>query len=335
MGLVVFFDTNILGRINLSANADLARIVQHAQTYGVQLSVNRVVYLEMQHQKDREVRFVRKFIQAWRSVIQRQGSAAAEDLELRSFDVHDDLKKPLEEAGITILDNEVQDIAVGIQAMYQGLKPAKKQADDTWNIKRELDEPLTNPDYLDFKYQENGIKDVFIWQCVVALVRQQPLTEVVFLSNNSKDFCEERTTELHPQLKTAFEGPEHGNIKLIASMGEFNTQHIDFIEGFGVRAVDVLGASNYPELLPSDGTARDLVILGVDSTQIVEVSGYCRFKANLKVRFEEEDQEAGDDPLGEDDPLLREVVKKLVVEVERAAPGSEAEAYRITGMAFV
>lgn len=327
MPLVVFFDTNSLFRMNLKNNDRLKIISQHAKTYGIRLCLNRVVYLELKNQRDREIRFVRQFFTTWQGIFKGQASIPLNELEITSFSLDRDLIQPLHVAGIEIIENQLEDIAIGIDSMYQGRKPAKKAEDEIGKVKKDLVPKFTDPDYVDYNYQENGIKDVFIWRSIVSLVRDQPEIEVAFISKNTDDFCAPGSKELHPDLSSEYEGPEHGTILIVDDLQSFIEQHVDFVEGFQLRAGDVIRTMELSQILPRSESSIERSFLEIEAVEYLEITGFCRFRTRLKMRVMEYSSE--------EESLDNEVEpQEKVLDVEllvgRAAQGNETGAYAIS-----
>lgn len=313
MPLEIFFDTNALFRQDISNSRDFEAVAKYARDRNIALKTNKVVVTELSNQRERETIYIQKFWKAWYSVLVRQSDIDIKGMTIRPFHAQDDLIIPLVDAGVTIMDNSPDDIPLGLDALYRGLKPTKKNSKPDKKVKREIDHDPYYPPHLDYDYADNQIKDFFIWRSVLALVENRPGVEVAFITDNHKDFCESDCAELHPDLARQFSGENSGTVVRLKNFESLIEGHIEFVEGFDIRALDTVRNSG---ILAFDETGRSRELKEVISLNINEIHSLTSFQANIRIRSEKyENSETGESI----ESTQEEVEEEFKIEVSIAA----------------
>lgn len=331
MALKIFFDTNALYRADITNSTQFQRVAQYARRYQIPLITNWVVVTELANQRERDVLYIKWFYDAWNSVFKRQANIALDGLEFRGFSLDGDIVKPLTDAGVIIANNEAQDITLGIQALYKGAKPTKKQTEEARvkRVKREIDHDPGFPSYIEFDYKDHYIKDFFIWRSVLLIVKDQPDTELIFITKNHSDFCESDCDELHPELSSQFAEEESGSVIRLANFPDFIQRHVIFVEGFEVRALDVVRSDN-SLAFTEDGRLRQVnEIVEVKIKNIIGLNSFYAYLI-LKSHLYESDEQ------GEiDESTQVEILEVLGAVIIRVADTNESEKlYSLSDVSF-
>lgn len=327
MPLIIFLDTNALWKKNLALNDELRLISEHAKKYGIRLTISRVVCLELENQGRREVRYVKQFYSEWRGVFSRQMATREEIFELADHSSEDYVYGPLQNMGIEIVENNADDIYVAINAMYQGLKPAKKVEEISVLGKKHKKHKITPYDtnYVDFKYEENGIKDVFIWRSAVSMLNSDFKNQLALITNNTSDFCADKNPrQIHVDLAADLEGGSSDSVVVFSDMKDFLEHHVDFIDNFNIYAEETLTYSDFNALAPDLTTDySEYGLLRAEGFSVAQIEGIYRFTAVINLVFKRLED---DEPTGRP---AQEWEMAVLVRVSRKAEGAGAEIYAV------
>lgn len=291
MTFFIFFDTNSLRKKDLSLDDKLQVIVAHSEKYKIQLAISRVVYLELANQGEREFKYVNRFYGEYARIFKNHLFDQSEVPSMQPYVDEDRILKPLLGLGFVFVDNTHEDIYVAINSMYKGLRPSKSQGNEKiLGSGTKSNEYELNPyddSFIDFRYKENGIKDVFIWRCMIPIVMSSHSNHVAFITSNTKDFCEPNNAKMpHAQLLEELPENLRDRIVIMKDMDELHEYHIKFIERFDVAALDILRYVNLSDKIGSlIDIFEDFEISEVREYSVLEVVAVCRFKALLKIVY--------------------------------------------------
>lgn len=239
----VFFDTNVLDRIDLRGDVGFQKVLEYCQAYGQKIYLSDVVLLELVHHRIHQIDTIKKFLKDWNPKFKAIAGEIIRD-DIPELDVQAQLTEVLRNAGVIFVTNEGSDVGLAVEAMYTGRKPAKGRPGTT---------PSTG-DAWDSQYTQSGMKDVFIWRSFLRLIQTKPHESFAFVTTNTRDFVdakdrsdEERKKilkhEFHPDLCSDL-GGSTGRIVCLNGIHAVRHLHINPIEDFdGVKALDILNNS--------------------------------------------------------------------------------------------
>ena len=177
----IVLDTNILHNAFFLNKADLISISKTARENKIQILLPEVVLKEFINQYKKELKKLRNSID--------EISSKSSKL-LLDFTLSTNLTKELIDMKISLypdtLRSRLNDL--GIEIIPYPLISHEKV------VERDLD--ARRP----FKESGRGYRDTLIWESVLNVIDKssKEIPDVVFVSNNIKDFCEDNT--LHPDL---------------------------------------------------------------------------------------------------------------------------------------
>lgn len=327
MTLIIFLDTNALWRKNLALSDELRLISEHAKKYDIRLTISRVACLELENQGKRQVRYVKQFYSEWRDVFSRQMSTREEIFELADHSPEEYVYGPLRNMGVEIVENSADDIYIAVNAMYQGLRPSKKvkQLAILGNEHKKGKITPYDTNYVDFKYDENGIKDVFIWRSAVSMLNGNPENELALITDNKTDFCSDKNPrQIHVDLAADLEGESSERVVVFSDMEDFLEHHVGFIDNFNIYAAKMFEYSDFNVLAPDlTNDYSEYELIRAEKFSVAEVEGIYRFTAVINLVFKRVEDDGPTDRPAEEWEMV------TLVRVSRKAEGTGADVYDV------
>lgn len=294
----IFIDTNSLEKRSLRTDVFLNSLFDYCDKYSKKVYISNIVMLELTHHKIREFDYIKQFMKKWGNVYRK---LADEDI-VNSFtevDVGAKIQTLLMQRGVTeIVHNTAEDISYAVESLYLGRKPAKSNLEAQGLNKIE-------PEVLDGyawrgRYEQNGMKDVFIWRAFVRLVQTNPQEEFVFISDNTSDFAapkkkkgkaEEKNVCLvesfHDQLCSDL-GESLNRVVYLTELDQFITQHVNPIEEFSeTAAITALKAASdlVVAALSEVGFDEDVDIMACTAVVNKEIKGFQIFSCSVDMQL--------------------------------------------------
>lgn len=283
MSLGIFFDTNCFKNKSFLHDSQLERIIAHAQKYEMKLLISRVVCIEIENQRDREVKYVKSFLSKWRKIFENNANSDISDLRIEDYSPEKEIYEPLRGYGFEILGNVEDDIHQAIKSFYIGKKPSKKiRNSEDFGTPKKGEVKKFDSSYIDFDYKDNIIKDVFIWRSVIPFIFENDFSGLAIVTDNKDDFCDSvKKDRLHPELIADIGDDKGNNVTVFSSMQDFIDIHVKFIEKFDIELLEILRL----EGLDYKGDDEYIYPTGVVSCSILSIIGLFEFEAKAKVIY--------------------------------------------------
>lgn len=291
----VFLDTNTINEIDLRGNSDLNAVFDYCNDYGKKMYLSEVVLLELIHHKKRDVGYIRTFMKHWTTKYKSVTGQDMTQIETQ-MNVEGLVRAVFARAEVETVANQASDIQRAVESMYLGRKPAKGLPGAKAVRERSLD--VITGDAWNGDHHQGGMKDVFIWQAFLHLVKGYPEEAFALITENFSDFTDgqskkDQCNNFHPQLCEDL-GTNLNRAVCVGSLPAFVRLHVKPIDRFD--KADALAALTNDRDVIADSLAQygsdtDYSVTSVQSVLSKRVLGFGTFECSAEVLLASTDEE--------------------------------------------